>query len=191
MPHIPLRRKAFGGLILSASQNTGGIDADFGIKYYVSNGGPAPEDITERIYQFTQLINHYYWFQCDGIEISKVSVQPTRSPKSRSSIRWSTCTALRSELFDDAGTGPLRPGLIGGYACFFQQRHKYTLSARRTLFGGFPAQIRPIAWASAFQYSPRRNRRVRRSLEALADGFGDFGSVICHRRNHPKSCTTN
>jgi phosphoglucomutase len=75
MSAVIRRRKAFGGLILSTSQNTGGIDADFDIKYYVSNGGPAPEDITERIYQFSQLINHYYWFQCDGIEINKVSVQ--------------------------------------------------------------------------------------------------------------------
>jgi len=69
------RRKAFGGLILSASPNPGGIDADFGIKYNVSSGGPAPEDITERIYEFTQLINHYYWFQCDDIEINKVGMQ--------------------------------------------------------------------------------------------------------------------
>ena len=69
------RRKAFGGLILSARHNIGGIDADFSIKYYVSNGGPAPEDITERIYKFTQLINHYYWFQGDDIEIDKVSTR--------------------------------------------------------------------------------------------------------------------
>jgi phosphoglucomutase len=68
-------RKAFGGLILSAAYNTAGIDADFGIKYNISNGGPAPEDITERIYEFTQFINHYYWFQCDDIEINKVGTQ--------------------------------------------------------------------------------------------------------------------
>ena len=69
------RRKAFGGLILTASHNPGGIDADFGIKFNVSNGGPAPEDITERIYEFTQFINHYYWFQCDDIEINNVGMQ--------------------------------------------------------------------------------------------------------------------
>src|SRR5258705_8531430 len=47
------RRGALGGLVLSASHNPGGIDADFGIKYNVRNGGPAPEAITERIYQQT------------------------------------------------------------------------------------------------------------------------------------------
>ena len=75
MSAVIRRRKALGGLIIFASHNTGGIDADFGIKYSVSNGEPAPEGITERVYEFTQLINHYYWFQGDDIEIDKVSTQ--------------------------------------------------------------------------------------------------------------------
>ena len=53
------RRSAIGGLVLSASHNPGGIDADFGIKYNVRNGGPAPEAFTERIYQHTLNLSEY------------------------------------------------------------------------------------------------------------------------------------
>src|SRR3984885_5124640 len=52
-------RKAFGGIILSASHNPGGPDGDFGIKYNVANGGPAPERVTEAIYRRTQTIAAY------------------------------------------------------------------------------------------------------------------------------------
>ena len=52
-------RKAFGGIILSASHNAGGPEGDFGIKYNVANGGPAPERVTEAIYRRTQTIAEY------------------------------------------------------------------------------------------------------------------------------------
>jgi len=50
---------ASGGLILSASHNPGGPDGDFGIKYNIANGGPAPEKVTEAIYACTQGIVEY------------------------------------------------------------------------------------------------------------------------------------
>jgi phosphoglucomutase len=53
------KRKALGGLILSASHNPGGPDGDFGIKYNVGNGGPAPEKVTEAIYARTRQIREY------------------------------------------------------------------------------------------------------------------------------------
>src|SRR5215213_8884652 len=54
------RQQALGGLVLSASHNPGGKDADFGIKYNVRNGGPAPEAVTERIYRRTLEIDEYW-----------------------------------------------------------------------------------------------------------------------------------
>ncbi|MBE9610235.1 alpha-D-glucose phosphate-specific phosphoglucomutase [Chitinilyticum piscinae] len=50
---------AVGGIVLSASHNPGGPDGDFGIKYNISNGGPAPEAVTEAIYARTQTITEY------------------------------------------------------------------------------------------------------------------------------------
>ena len=62
---------AFGGLILSASHNPGGPDGDFGIKYNIGNGGPAPEKITDTIYANTQKITQYK-IQHGSVDLSKV-----------------------------------------------------------------------------------------------------------------------
>ena len=52
--HVIRQYKAFGGLVLSASHNPGGPDGDFGIKYNIGNGGPAPEKITDAIFARTK-----------------------------------------------------------------------------------------------------------------------------------------
>jgi phosphoglucomutase len=51
--------KTFGGIILSASHNPGGVDGDFGIKYNTENGGPAPEKVTEAIFEKSKTIQNY------------------------------------------------------------------------------------------------------------------------------------
>lgn len=57
--HIIRKYQAFGGIILSASHNPGGPDGDFGIKYNIDNGGPAPEKITDAIYQRSKTISRF------------------------------------------------------------------------------------------------------------------------------------
>ncbi len=51
--------KAFGGIVLSASHNPGGPTEDFGIKYNIGNGGPAPEKVTDAIFARTKTIDTY------------------------------------------------------------------------------------------------------------------------------------
>lgn len=63
------RRGALGGLVLSASHNPGGIDADFGIKYNIRNGGPAPEALTESIYRHTLAINEYRTVDHEDVDL--------------------------------------------------------------------------------------------------------------------------
>ena len=123
MSAVIRRRNAFGGLILSASHNPGGIDADFGIKYNVSNGGPAPEDVTERIYEFTERINHYYWFQCDDIQIDKIGKRTYAATEVEVFDPLADYTALMTELFDfDA----LRKFFAGGFRMVFDGMHGST-----------------------------------------------------------------
>jgi phosphoglucomutase len=62
---------AAGGIILSASHNPGGPHGDFGIKYNVENGGPAPEKVTEAIYQQTRSIRRYRIAELPPVDLSK------------------------------------------------------------------------------------------------------------------------
>jgi len=67
--------QAFGGVILSASHNPAGQDGDFGIKFNIRNGGPAPESITEAIYQHSQKITSYQILECADISLTETGTQ--------------------------------------------------------------------------------------------------------------------
>ncbi|WP_203310649.1 alpha-D-glucose phosphate-specific phosphoglucomutase [Sphingomonas beigongshangi] len=62
-------RKALGGLVLSASHNPGGPTEDFGIKYNIANGGPAPEGITDAIFARTKTIDRWRTIDADDIDL--------------------------------------------------------------------------------------------------------------------------
>ncbi len=64
--------QAFGGIILSASHNPGGPEGDFGIKYNISNGGPAPEKVTESIYARSKVIDNYKILEAPDVELDRL-----------------------------------------------------------------------------------------------------------------------
>lgn len=64
------KRGAFGGIILSASHNPGGVDGDFGIKYNLSNGGPANETFTDAVYRRTQQIAAYRYVAARDVDLA-------------------------------------------------------------------------------------------------------------------------
>ncbi len=63
-------RKTDGGVILSASHNPGGETGDFGIKYNIPAGGPAPEGITDAIYANTLQISDYRILDAPDVDLS-------------------------------------------------------------------------------------------------------------------------
>lgn len=63
---------ALGGIVLSASHNPGGPNGDFGIKYNINNGGPAPEKVTEAIFARSQVIDRYFILSAQDINLDKL-----------------------------------------------------------------------------------------------------------------------
>jgi len=64
-------RSCDAGIILSASHNPGGENGDFGVKFNIANGGPAPESVTDAIYNFTTTIVSYQTVEADDVDISR------------------------------------------------------------------------------------------------------------------------
>ena len=70
--HLIRASGAFGGLILSASHNPGGPDEDFGIKYNIGNGGPAPEKVTDAIAARSLVIDRYRIAEAADVDIDSL-----------------------------------------------------------------------------------------------------------------------
>lgn len=73
--HLIRLRKAGGGLILSASHNPGGPNADFGLKYNGPNGGPASEAVTDKIFARTLDIDFYRIIAASDIDLETIGTQ--------------------------------------------------------------------------------------------------------------------
>ena len=92
--------KTFGGIILSASHNPGGPNEDFGIKYNISNGGPAPEKITEAIYARTQAISEYKIADTPDIDLDTLGEKVLGEMKIKIIDPVTDYAEMMSKLFD-------------------------------------------------------------------------------------------
>ncbi|MCI0412135.1 alpha-D-glucose phosphate-specific phosphoglucomutase [bacterium] len=123
MSAVIRRRKALGGLVLSASHNPGGIDEDFGIKYNIANGGPAPEKLTERIYQETLRIQEYFTVDHTDVDLDREAEHHVGGTGILIIDSLSDYTAVMEELFD---FGSLRKLFESGFRMAFDAMNGVT-----------------------------------------------------------------
>ena len=69
------RHGASGGIVLSASHNPGGPDGDFGIKYNVGNGGPAPEKLTEAVFERSKALSEFFTLDTPDLNLDLLGSQ--------------------------------------------------------------------------------------------------------------------
>ena len=121
--HVIRKHQASGGLILSASHNPGGPDEDFGIKYNIANGGPAPEGVTEAIYARTQVIDRWLTVEWADIDLDTLGVVTVAGMVVEVIDPVADYADLMETLFDFAA---IRAAVQGGMTICFDAMHAVT-----------------------------------------------------------------
>ncbi len=116
-------RQCDAGIILSASHNPGGENGDFGVKFNIANGGPAPEGITDALYDFTTKIDAYQLSTDADVDLSIVAEHTMGKTVIEVIDSVDTYAQLMRTLFDyDA----IRSLFAGGYRIRFDAMHAVT-----------------------------------------------------------------
>ncbi|RYE75918.1 MAG: alpha-D-glucose phosphate-specific phosphoglucomutase, partial [Hyphomicrobiales bacterium] len=117
------QRKAAGGIILSASHNPGGPNGDFGIKYNIANGGPAPEAITEATFTRSKEIAAYKMSDAPSPDLSVLGETTIEDMVVEVVDPVADYAKLMQTLFDfDA----IRALIAGGFRIKFDAMHAVT-----------------------------------------------------------------
>ncbi len=121
--HVIRHYKAFGGLVLSASHNPGGPKGDFGLKYNVSNGGPAPEKITDAVFERTKTISEYKTTDTADIDLSRIGETEVEGMKVTVIDAVADYADLMQTLFDFDAISAM---FAGGFRMRFDAMHAVT-----------------------------------------------------------------
>lgn len=140
--HVIRKYRASGGLILSASHNPGGPDEDFGIKYNIANGGPAPESVTEAIYASTQTIDRWLTVECEDIELDECGSSDVGGMIVSVIDPVADYADLMEELFDfDAIRGAVSGGLTMAFDAMSAVTGPYAIEILVNRLGFAPGTV--------------------------------------------------
>nr|WP_295468903.1 alpha-D-glucose phosphate-specific phosphoglucomutase [Mesorhizobium sp.] len=134
---------AFGGLVLSASHNPGGPHEDFGIKYNASNGGPAPEKLTDAIFAKTKTIASYKIADFADVDLDTVGTFSAGGISVEVIDPVADYAALMESLFDFAA---IRKMFASGFTMAFDAMHAvtgpYAVEILEKRLGAKPGSVR-------------------------------------------------
>lgn len=126
-------KKTDGGLILSASHNPGGVDEDFGLKFNIQNGGPAPESVTDVMLEQTNTIQSYSIYRANDVNLEEIGNQTLGSMQIEIVDPVSEYTALMRKLFD---FDKIRALFASGFTMRFDAMHAVTGPYAKTILEG-------------------------------------------------------
>ncbi len=131
--HVIRKYQTFGGMILSASHNQGGPQGDFGIKYNISNGGPAPEKITDAVYAKSKTISQYKIADMADVDIDHLGV--TLLAEGKFSVEVIDAVQDYADLMESLFDFPaIKQLLSSGFTMQFDAMHAVTGPYAQELF---------------------------------------------------------
>src|SRR5246127_761763 len=114
---------AYGGIILSASHNPGGPHGDFGVKYNIGAGGPAPENVTETIFSHSKTISSYKIADAADVDIDRLGTVKVEGTEIEIIDPVTQYLSLMKTLFDFAA---IRALFASGFRMRFDGLHAVT-----------------------------------------------------------------
>lgn len=127
------QRGTDGGIILSASHNPGGPEADFGVKFNTPNGGPAPEEVTGRIHAASEALTAYHTLESADLDLSRLGTTQLGAMAVEIVDPVADYQALMEQLFD---FDRIRAHLAGGFRLRFDAMHAVTGPYARAILQG-------------------------------------------------------
>ncbi|MCR9238621.1 MAG: alpha-D-glucose phosphate-specific phosphoglucomutase [Alphaproteobacteria bacterium] len=121
--HLIRLNKTDGGLILSASHNPGGIDEDFGLKFNIQNGGPAPESVTDAMLEQTKTLQSYKTLRAPDAVLGQLGKQTLGAMEIEIVDPVSDYSVLMKSLFD---FDKIRALFASGFTMRFDAMHAVT-----------------------------------------------------------------
>ena len=125
------KRKAIGGIILSASHNPGGPDGDFGVKVNGANGGPTPASFTDAVFECTRALEQYAIVEAPALNLETAGTHTIGAMQVEIIDGVDDFVALMQQLFDFDRISAL---LRGDFPLAFDAMHAVTGPYARRVF---------------------------------------------------------